>query len=737
MRKIAGANNHFNLIYFYFKNMLRTKFTKTKQLLACFGCIALLTYCKNDNTMSDQNPLLEEFNTPHQTAPFDKIKVEHYLPAFKIAMEQGREEINSIITNKEAPDFHNTVEALEKSGRLLSRISSIFFNLNSAETSDDIQKIARELSPLLSEYSNDLWLNEELFARVKTVYESKEQSGLNVEETKLLEDLYKGFVRKGALLSGDAKQRYRELSAELSQLSLQFGENLLAETNSYKLHITNPEDLAGLPDAEKEAAHQLAQSEGKEGWLFSLHAPSMQPFLKYADNRALREQLFRASASRGNNNNEYDNNEIVVRLANLRLEKANLLGYSSHADYVLEESMAQNASNVNKLLNELYDKSFPFAQRDVEEVKEFAKASGFSEELQRWDFAYYSEKLRSSKFSLDEEMSKPYFQLEIVKKGIFDLSNKLWGLTYKENKEIAVYHPDVYAYEVFDKDSSLLAVLYLDFHPRKTKQGGAWMTSFRDQHKIDGKNIIPHISIVCNFTEATASRPSLLTYNEVTTFLHEFGHALHGMLSNVTYESLAGTSVYRDFVELPSQIMENWALEKEWLGMVASHYQTGESIPDELVDKIIEADNFQSGYLTVRQLSFGYNDMGWHSITEPVTIKPAEFEKLAMAKTELFPTVEGSCMSTAFSHIFDGGYAAGYYGYKWAEVLDADAYTSFKENGIFDKETAAKYREYILSKGGTQHPMDLYVKFRGSEPSADALLIRSGLIPASNRPQAL
>ena len=677
--------------------------------------------------MTDNNPLLQEFNTPHQTPPFTQIQTAHYIPAFTAAMEEGRAEIKAIIDNPATPDFNNTIEALEKAGNKLSRISSIFFNLNSAETSEAIQEVAREVSPLLSEYGNDIWLNEALFARVKAVYEQKDKLTLSTEQATLLDNTYKGFVRRGALLNAEDKQKYRNITAELSKLSLQFGENLLAETNDYKLHITDEADLAGLPEAVREAAQQLAESEGKEGWMFSLHAPSMLPFMQYADQRELREQLFRASTKRGNQDNQNDNKANILRQAELRLAKAQLLGYRSHADYVLEERMAQSADKVNAFLNELFEKSFPFAQEDVAQVAAFAKQQGLEGELQRWDFAYYSEKLKTSLFDLNEEMTKPYFQLEKVKTGIFDLTNKLWGLSYKLNKDIPVYHPDVFAYEVFNRDEQVISVLYLDFHPRKGKQGGAWMTSFRDQHMENGQNIIPHVSVVCNFTPPTASRPSLLTFNEVTTFLHEFGHALHGMLSEVTYESLSGTSVYRDFVELPSQIMENWALEKEWLQDVAVHYQTGETMPEDLIQKIIAADNFQSGYLTVRQLSFGFNDMAWHSITEPLATDAISFEKAAMAKTELFPEVAGSCFSTAFGHIFDGGYAAGYYGYKWAEVLDADAYALFKEKGIFDQATAESFREHILSKGGTRHPMDLYIAFRGAEPSVEALLLRSGL----------
>ena len=704
-------------------NRLRQTFLASTCLLA----VLLTTQCKNKTDMTDNNPLLQEFNTPHQTPPFTQIQTAHYIPAFTAAMEEGRAEIKAIIDNPATPDFNNTIEALEKAGNKLSRISSIFFNLNSAETSEAIQEVAREVSPLLSEYGNDIWLNEALFARVKAVYEQKDKLTLSTEQATLLDNTYKGFVRRGALLNAEDKQKYRNITAELSKLSLQFGENLLAETNDYKLHITDEADLAGLPEAVREAAQQLAESEGKEGWMFSLHAPSMLPFMQYADQRELREQLFRASTKRGNQDNQNDNKANILRQAELRLAKAQLLGYRSHADYVLEERMAQSADKVNAFLNELFEKSFPFAQEDVAQVAAFAKQQGLEGELQRWDFAYYSEKLKTSLFDLNEEMTKPYFQLEKVKAGIFDLTNKLWGLSYKLNKDIPVYHPDVFAYEVFNRDEQVISVLYLDFHPRKGKQGGAWMTSFRDQHMENGQNIIPHVSVVCNFTPPTASRPSLLTFNEVTTFLHEFGHALHGMLSEVTYESLSGTSVYRDFVELPSQIMENWALEKEWLQDVAVHYQTGETMPEDLIQKIIAADNFQSGYLTVRQLSFGFNDMAWHSITEPIATDAISFEKAAMAKTELFPEVAGSCFSTAFGHIFDGGYAAGYYGYKWAEVLDADAYALFKEKGIFDQATAESFREHILSKGGTRHPMDLYVAFRGAEPSVEALLLRSGL----------
>jgi len=699
-----------------------------KKILACLFITGLLLSCKNNKSMNQKNPLLSDFITPYQTAPFNDIKPEHYMPAFLTAMEKGRSEIAAIIANSSAPTFSNTIETLENSGKLLGRISSIFFNINSAETNEDIQSIAREVSPLLSEYANDIWLNQALFNRVKQVYDGKDTLNLTTEQQMLLNNTYKAFVRQGALLNESDKMRYREITGELSKLTVEFGENVLAETNDYRLHITNENDLAGLPGHVKEAAAMLAKSENKDGWLFSLQAPSYLAFMKYADNRALREELFKAYSSRGNRNNERDNKENILKQARLRLEKARLLGYKSHADYVLEERMAQSPEKVNTFLDELYEKSFSFASNDVKEVAAFAKTQGLKEPLQRWDFSYYSEKLKSSLFDLNDEMVKPYFELTRVTDGIFNLTNKLWGLTYKHNPEIPVYHSDVKAYEVFDKNGKFLSVLYLDFHPRSSKQGGAWMTSYKEQFTENGINSRPHISLVCNFTAPTETKPSLLTYYEVTTFLHEFGHGLHGMLSAVNYESLSGTNVYRDFVELPSQIMENWAREKEWLQEVAVHYETGETIPDQLVDKIIAAGNFQSGYFTVRQLSFGFNDMAWHNLTNEIPSDVIAFERKAMERTELFPIVEGTSLSTAFAHIFDGGYAAGYYGYKWAEVLDADAFAVFKQNGIFDKTTAESFRANVLSKGGTEHPMSLYVKFRGHEPSIQPLLERSGLI---------
>ncbi len=676
----------------------------------------------------NHNPLLIPFDTIHQTAPFHLIKEEHYLPAFKEAIKLGKMEIDAIIANDDAPTFSNTIEALESSGQLLGTISSIFFNLNHAETNETIQEIAREVSPLLTEYSNDIWLNPALFEKVKTVFNSTEKTMLNVEQQKLLDDTHKAFVRKGALLEGAAKVRYREITKELSTLTLQFGENVLAETNAYQLHITDRDALTGLPDGALEAASALAKSEEKEGWIFSLQFPSYFPFMKYADNRELRQQMYMAHASRGNNNNERDNKSIIQKIVNLRIEKAQLMGFETHAHFVLEEQMALKPDTVYMFLQELLEASIRFAQEDVKEVADFAQKEGLNEELQRWDYMYYSEKLKAQKFGLNDEMTKPYFQLENVEKGVFSLAEKLYGLSFLLNDNIEGYHQEVKTYEVFNEDGTFLSVFYVDYHPRPTKQGGAWMTSFRDQHIQKDSDIRPHISIVCNFTRPTEKQPSLLTFMEVTTFLHEFGHALHGMLSKVTYESLSGTSVYRDFVELPSQIMENWAIQREWLQEVGVHYKTGEVIPEELIQKLIDSDNFQSGYAMVRQLSFGLNDMAWHTLSAPFEGDVIAFEKKAIEKTELFAPIENLAVSTAFSHIFDGGYASGYYGYKWAEVLDADAFDVFLKNGIYNRETAQKFRHEILEKGGTQHPMKLYKAFRGGEPSIEPLLRRSGLI---------
>lgn len=650
------------------------------------------------------------------------------MPAFKAAMATAKKEIEQAATSAVAPTFENSVEVMEQSGRQLTAISNIFFNLNHAATNEHIQAIAREVMPMLTEYSNDIWLNEALFNRVKQVYDRRATLTLRTDQQKLLEDTYKEFVRRGALLTGSDKEEYRRVTRELSQLSLAFGEHVLAETNDFELHLTHESDVSGLPDGVKEAAAALAKSKDKEGWLFTLHFPSYMPFMKYADNRALREQMFLAYARRGNRGNEHDNNEIIRKMVSLRLKKAHLLGYQTHADYVLEKSMATSRDRVTGFLQQLLENSFEFAQKDVEEVAAYAKAHGLEGALQRWDYIYYAEKLKKEKLGLNDEMTRPYFQLDRVEKGVLGLATRLYGLKFKENREIPKYHDEVKVFEVFDEDDTFLSVLYVDYFPRPSKQGGAWMTSFREQYIDHGKEVRPLVSLVTNFTRPTESKPSLLTFMEVKTFLHEFGHGLHGMLSKVYYESQSGTNVYRDFVELPSQLMENWATEKAWLQSVGIHYQTGSVMPDELIEKLIESARFQSGYAMIRQLSFGLNDMAWHTLTRPFEGDVNEFEKEAMKSTELFPPVEGTCMSTAFSHIFDGGYSAGYYGYKWAEVLDADAFDLFKEKGIFNREVARSFRQHVLEKGGTEHPMKLYKAFRGHEPSVEPLLKRSGLV---------
>jgi len=692
-------------------------------LLILFG----MTTGYSQNEIKETNPLLVEWNTPHQTPPFQEIKHEHFIPAIDATLKEAKDEVDTIINSTDQPTFQNTIVALEICGEKLERATSVLFNLNSAETDDEIQAITREVSPKLSEFSNYVSLDERLFGKVKSVYAQKDKLNLTLEDLQLLEKKYLGFMRSGANLEGDAKKRYAEITTELSQLSLKFGENVLAETNAYQLLITDKSDLAGIPESECEAAAQVAKSKGKEGWMFTLQGPSYVGFMKYADNGNLREQMYRAYTSRGFQKNDKNNEEIIRKTVNLKMEKAKLLGFKNHAEYVLAERMAENPKRVNDFLQQLHAASRPAAEKEYAEVQNFAKKQGLKEPLQRWDWGYYSEKLKNANYGFDEQQVKPYFQLEKVREGVFGLATRLYGLTFKENKAIPVYHPDATAYEVFDEDGSFLSVLYLDFFPREGKSGGAWMNDLRPESNVSGKDIRPIITIVCNFTKPTETKPSLLTFNEVTTFLHEFGHALHGMMARTIYPSQSGTNVYRDFVELPSQVMENWATQKEWLDLFAVHFETGEKIPAELVQKLIEAENFQAGYASERQLSFGMNDMAWHSITKPFEGDIVEFEQKAIAATEFFEPVNGSCLSTAFSHIFAGGYAAGYYGYKWAEVLDADAFSQFKKNGIFDKATATSFRKNILEKGGTEHPMKLYVAFRGQEPSVEPLLERSGL----------
>ncbi|HSD09257.1 M3 family metallopeptidase [Flavobacterium sp.] len=674
------------------------------------------------------NILLHQFDTKLGTAPFSKIKNEDYLPAFKEAIELAKKEIDTIVNNTKIPTFENTIEALSFSGDTLDRISNIFFNLNSAETSDEMQKIAQEVSPLLSEFGNDVRLNIDLFAKVKSVYDERESLNLYPEQATLLDKQYKSFSRNGANLPEDKKNQLREIDKELSKLSLQFGENVLAETNAFELHITDEKDLSGLPEGTIEAARLLAKEQEKEGWIFTLDHPSYLPFMTYADNRELRKKMAIAFGARCFQNNEFDNQEIVLKIAKLRFERANLLGYATHAHFVLEERMAQNPDKVKSFLNDLLAKAKPAAQKEFEQLSAFAKKIDGIEQLEKWDGAYYSEKLKQQLFNLDDEKLKPYFQLEKVLNGAFTIAKKLYGLTFTEVFDIDKYHEEVTTYEVKDEFGELVAVFYADFFPRKGKRNGAWMTSFKSQYIKDGKNERPHISNVCNFTKPTETKPSLLTFNEVTTLFHEFGHGLHGMLANTTYPNLSGTSVYWDFVELPSQIMENWCYEPEALALFAHHYETGEVIPQEYVEKIKESASFQEGMATMRQLSFGLLDMGWHG-QDPTNITDIKtFESEQFASTQLYPDVKENAMSTAFSHIFQGGYSSGYYSYKWAEVLDADAFEYFKENGIFNKEVATKFKDNVLSKGGTELPMELYKRFRGQEPSPDALLKRAGLL---------
>ncbi len=678
------------------------------------------------------NPFLEDFKTPFDVPPFDKIKVEHYMPALEKAIEQSRDEIDQITSNEEAPTFENTIEQMEAGGDLMEKVTSVLFNLNSAETSDELQAVAMEASPVLSAFNNEIKQNEKLWSRIKAVYDQKASLNLNEEQSMLLEKTYKGFVRSGADLDGAKKERFKEVTMELSKLSLQFGENVLAETNEYLKVIDKEEDLKGLPKDVITRAAAKAKEKGYEGkWAFTLQAPSYVPFMEYAENRALREELYKAYMRKSLKGNDRDNQEVVKQIVALRAELAQLLGYNTYADYVLEERMAEKPDNVEAFLNDLLEKALPKAKEEVVEIKEFMKELGADHELQRWDWAYYSEKLRKKKYDLDDELTKPYFKLENVIDGVFKTAEKLYGISFKRNENIPVYHEDVLAYEVLDEKGEVSSLFFADFFPRDGKRGGAWMTSYRDQRKTENGKVIPLISIVCNFTPSSEDTPSLLKFDEVQTLFHEFGHALHGMLADTTYASLSGTHVYWDFVELPSQIMENWCYEKECLDLFAHHYETGELIPEDYIDKIKESAVYHEAYATVRQLSFGLLDMGWHDIPleNAKEIKDVmAVEQEAFAPTDLFPAVPDTNMSVQFSHIFGGGYAAGYYSYKWAEVLDADAFSVFQEKGVFDKETATLFKETVLSQGGTVHPMELYKKFRGQEPTPEALLKRAGLI---------
>ena len=671
------------------------------------------------------NPLLEDFNT----APFSKISSTDYKPAIKKAIEICKQEIETIVSNIETPNFQNTTEAIEFTGQKLGRITSIFFNLNSAETSEAIQKIAQEISPWLSEFKNDMILNSALFKKVKSVYETREVLNLGSEQTMLLEKQYKGFSRNGANLSNEDKEKLRKIDTELSKLSLQFGENVLADSNAFELHITDEKDLKGLPEGAKEAASLLARSRNKKGWLITLDYPSYIPFVTYAENRTLRKKLAIAFGKKGFQNNENNNELVVLDIVNLRHQRANLLSCKTDAHFVLEERVAETPEEVLSFSNDLLRKAKPAALREFKNLESFAKKLDGIDQLQKWDSAYYSEKLKKEIFNLDQEILKPYFQLENVIEGVFTVANKLYDLTFEEVFTIEKYHEDVKTYHVKSTKDEFIAILYADFHPREGKRNGAWMTSYKSQQIRNNSNERPHISIVCNFTKPTETQPSLLTFSEVTTLFHEFGHALHGILANTRYKSLSGTSVSWDFVELPSQVLENWCYEKEALALFAKHYKTDETIPMEYVEKIKESASFHEGMQTLRQLSFGLLDMAWHGGETPEKITSVkDFETSAFSDTQLYPDVSENCMSTAFSHIFQGGYSAGYYSYKWAEILDADAFEYFQEEGIFNKEVANKFKEHILSKGGTEKPMVLYKRFRGQEPKPEALLKRAGLL---------
>ena len=672
------------------------------------------------------NPLVEEWNTPYQTPPFSEIEYAHYEPAIDYAIELNRAEIEAIVNNPEAPTFENTIVAMEQSGQLLNRITGVFFCINGCMTSPEMQQIALDITPKLTELGNDISLNPELFERVKVVYNQRKKLKLDREDMTLLENTYKSFARSGALLEGEAKELYRQYSSELSQLTLQFGQNALKATNAFSYNITDEAKVAELPDFVKEGMAAEAAARGEQGWTVTLDAPSYGPFMTYSTQRDIKEALYRAYNTRGLGG-EFDNQEIIRRIAELRLKIANLLGDKSYADYVLEDRLAESTKTVNSFLAELNKATLSYAKRDVANITEYAHSLGFEGELMPWDFGYYNEKYKEAMYSINDEQIKPYLQLESAKEAVFMLAGKLYGLTFTQVDNIETYHPEASVYEVRDNGGELMAVLYMDFFPRESKRQGAWMTEFRGVKVVDGKEQRPLVQLVMNFTKPTGNTPSLLTFDEFTTFLHEFGHGLHGILAKGKYESINGTSVKRDFVELPSQIMENWAYEKEYLDLWAKHYQTGEPMPAELIEKIVAAKNYLAAYYNVRQLSFGMLDMAWHTITEPYAGDVLAFEKKAIAPTQVLPYVDGTAMQTAFTHIFSGGYASGYYGYKWAEVLAADAYSYFTEEGIYSKKVADKFYHEVLEKGGHEHPMTLYKNFRGHKPKTQALIDQMGL----------
>ena len=693
----------------------------TKKLLIAGAVLALFSRCNM------KNPLLVESTAPFGAPQFDKIRNEHYLPAFEAGIAEAKAEIDAIVANEEEPTFANTIEAMEYSGQTLNTVAGIFYNLMEANTSDEMQEIAEKISPMLTEYSMYVSLNAPLFERVKAVYEKKDELGLDADQMRLLEKNYKSFVRGGANLSDEDKALYSKWSEELSLITLQFSKNVLAATNAYTLHVTDSTELAGLPEYVKTMAAETAAEKGLEGWAFTLDYPSFSPFLKYSTNRELRKQIWTAYNTRAIGG-EFDNTEIVKKIVDLRIKMANILGYETFADYALEERMAKNRTTVNEFVKNLLEPSLVYAKKDIADVYKYAKKNGFEgKELMPWDFSYWSERYQEAEYALSAEELKPYFQLESCIDAVFGLATRLYGISFAELNDVPVYHEDVKVYEVKDVDGRHLALFYADFFPRASKRGGAWMTAFREQSIQNGVEYRPFISIVCNFTKPTADAPALITHDELTTFLHEFGHALHGIFAEGRYTSLTGTNVSRDFVELPSQIMENWAFEPEYLNSFAKHYQTGEPIPAELIEKVVAAKNYLAGYAQVRQLHFGYLDMAWHSLTELPATGTVEFEQNTLAPYAMMPSVEGAAFSTSFSHIFSGGYSAGYYSYKWAEVLEADAFSLFKEKGIFNTEVAASFRENILSKGNSEDAAVLYRNFRGHDPQPEALMVKLGL----------
>ena len=692
-----------------------------KGIIIAGAALALMTSC---NDM--ENPFLRESSAPFGAPEFDKIRTEHYLPAFEEGVAEGKAEIDAIVANPDEPTFENTIEAMEYAGQTLNKVAGIFFNLMEAHTNDQMQAIAEKVTPMLTDFSMYTSLNAPLFERVKAIYEKKDELGLDQDQMTLLEDTYRGFVRGGANLSAEDKAVFSKLSEELSLASLQFSKNVLDATNAYTLHVKDSADLAGLPEYVRTMGAETAKEKGLEGWAFTLAYPSFAPFMKFSENRELRKQMWTAYNSKALGG-DFDNSELVKKIVDLRIKTANMLGYETFADYALEVRMAKDRKTATDFINGLLVSSLPFAKKDVADVQAYAKANGFTEKLMPWDYSYWSERLQKEQYSLNEELLKPYFQLESCIDAVFGLATRLYGITFHELKDMPVYHEEVKVYEVKDADGSHLALLYADFFPRSSKRGGAWMTEFRGQSIQNGVEKRPFINIVMNFTKPTADAPSLITHGELTTFLHEFGHALHGILAKGRYPSLTGTGVSRDFVELPSQIMENWAYEPEYLNGFAKHYQTGEAIPMELIEKIVAAKNFQAGYAQVRQLHFGYLDMSWHTLTEVPSVSTLEFEQKTLAPYAMIPSVEGCGFSTSFSHIFTGGYSAGYYSYKWAEVLEADAFSLFQEKGIFNTEVANAFRKEILEKGGMEDEAVIYRNFRGRDPQPEALMEKLGL----------